>query len=61
MLQAGSLRSPENLMTIVKLLARNIQTVAIAREIVHKSSPFDHFRNGRFGEVRECGDRGVCC
>ena len=63
MLQAGSLRSLKNLMTIVKLLARDIQTAVITREIVQEFAALalDHFRNGCLGEVRECGNRGVCC
>ena len=61
MLQAGSLRSPENLITIVKLLAREIQTAVMAREIVHKSLVFDHFRNSRLNQTRECSHSAVRC
>jgi len=48
-------------MTIVKLPARDIQTAAMTRDIVHNGLVFDHFRDGRLSETRECSDRGVCC
>src|SRR5437764_2128162 len=33
----------------------------VCTRITRFSLMFDHFRNGRLGEARECGDRGVCC